>query len=173
MRSREVKRQRPARVETPGPAQESVWDYPRPPRVEPVSKHVRVEFGGIVLADTVRAYRVIETASPPVYYLPLEDVQTEYLEPSARSTVCEWKGMARYWSVRVGDQFAEDAAWSYPEPKAGYEAICEYLAFYAGKMDACYVGEHQVTPQPGRFYGGWITPDIVGPFKGKPGTEMW
>ena len=173
MKSSNVKQRRPARIEDPGPGQESVWDYPRPPRVEPVSERIRVEFGGVVLADTVRAYRVIETASPPVYYLPPEDVQTEYLERSARSTVCEWKGTARYRSVRVGDRFARDAAWSYPEPNGAYEAIRGYLAFYAGKMDACYVGEHRVTPQPGRFYGGWITPDVVGPFKGEPGTEMW
>ena len=173
MKSSNVKQRRPARIEDPGPGQESVWDYPRPPRVEPVSERIRVEFGGIALADTVRAYRVIETASPPVYYLPPEDVQTQYLEPSARSTACEWKGTARYRSVRVGDRFARDAAWSYPEPNGAYEAIRGYLAFYAGKMDACYVGEHRVTPQPGRFYGGWITPDVVGPFKGEPGTEMW
>jgi uncharacterized protein (DUF427 family) len=138
-----------------------------------VSKRVRVEFGGIVLADTVRALRVLETASPPAYYLPPEDVQMEYLEQTGRRTFCEWKGAARYWAVRVGERVARDAAWSYPEPKEGYEAIRDYLAFYAGKMDACFVGEDRVTPQPGRFYGGWITPELVGPFKGEPGTELW
>jgi uncharacterized protein (DUF427 family) len=164
---------RPVEIQVPGPGQESVWDYPRPPRVEPVARRIRVEFGGIVLAETDAAFRVLETASPPVYYLPPADVRTEYLEPSPRSTVCEWKGVANYRSVRVGDRFVEDVAWSYPEPNPGYEAICDYLAFYAGKMDACYVGGVRVTPQPGRFYGGWITPDVVGPFKGEPGTEMW
>lgn len=164
---------RPVEIRVPGPGQESVWDYPRPPRVEPVARRVRVEFGGIVLAETDGAFRVLETASPPVYYLPPADVGIEYLEPSPRSTICEWKGVANYRSVRVGDRFAEDAAWSYPEPNPGYEAIRDYLAFYAGKMDVCTVGGVRVTPQPGRFYGGWITPDIVGPFKGEPGTEMW
>jgi len=166
-------RKRPAQIDPPGPGQESVWDYPRPPRVEPVTQRIRVELGGIVLAESVRAYRIIETASPPVYYLPPGDVRTEYLEPSPRSTFCEWKGRAKYWSVRVGDRFAEDAAWSYPEPEAGYEAIRNYIAFYAGKMDACYVGEYRARPQPGEYYGGWITPDVVGPFKGEPGTEAW
>ena len=170
---RNFKRERPAKIDPPDPGQESVWDYPRPPRVEPLTRRIRVEFGGIVLADTVRAYRVIETASPPVYYLPPDDVRREYLEPSTRSTFCEWKGVAKYWSVRVGDRFAEDAAWSYPKPDTGYEAIRDYIAFYPGKMDACYVGEYRVTPQPGEYYGGWITPDIVGPFKGEPGTEKW
>ena len=164
---------RPVEIQVPGPGQESVWDYPRPPRVEPVARRIRVEFGGIVLAETDAAFRVLETASPPVYYLPPADVRTEYLEPSPRSTICEWKGLANYRSVRVGERFAEDAAWSYPQPNPGYEAIRDYLAFYAGKMDACTVGGVRVTPQPGRFYGGWVTPDIVGPFKGEPGTEMW
>ena len=103
-------RKRPAQIDPPGPGQESVWDYPRPPRVEPVTRRIRVELGGIVLAESVRAYRIIETASPPVYHLPPADVRTEYLEPSPRSTFCEWKGRAKYWSVRVGDRFAEDAA---------------------------------------------------------------
>jgi uncharacterized protein (DUF427 family) len=155
------------------PGQESVWDYPRPPRVEPVRQRIRVEFVGVVIADTGRAYRVIETASPPTYYLPPADIRMECLEPSAHRSVCEWKGQARYWSVRVGDRVVADAAWSYPDPLAGFEAIRDHVAFYPGKMDACYVGDQRVTPQPGGFYGGWITPDIVGPFKGDPGTTHW
>ena len=166
-------RGRPQKIAIPGPGQESVWDYPRPPRVERVDQTIRVEFGGIVLAESDCAYRVIETASPPVYYLPPDDVRTEYIEPSGHSSMCEWKGESRYWSVRMGQHLIENAAWSYPEPWPGYEAIAGYLAFYAGKMDACYVGKHRVTPQPGEYYGGWITPDIVGPFKGEPGTGHW
>jgi uncharacterized protein (DUF427 family) len=170
---RNFQRQRPAKIETPGPGQESVWDYPRPPRVEPVTQRICVEFGGIVLAESTRAHRVIETASPPVYYLPPEDVRMEHLEPSTHSTFCEWKGVAKYWSVRVGERFEPQAAWSYPEPDGGYYVIRDHIAFFAGKMDACYVGEHRARPQPGAFYGGWITPDVVGPFKGEPGTEGW
>ena len=166
-------RQRPQGVVKPGPGQESVWDYPRPPKVERVTKRVRVEIAGQVLADTERAYRVLETASPPTYYIPREDVRTEYLSPSRTRTVCEWKGVASYWSIRLGDQLLADAAWSYERPSPKYESIRGYLAFYPQKMDACYVGEEKVTPQPGRFYGGWITPNLVGPFKGEPGTEGW
>jgi uncharacterized protein (DUF427 family) len=132
-----------------------------------------VEFGGVVVAESNRAYRVLETSSPPAYYLPPDDVQADYLQLTDRTSLCEWKGLSRYWSVRVGPHYAENAAWSYPEPWPGYEAIAGYFAFYAGKMDACFVGEQRVTPQPGEYYGGWITPDIVGPFKGEPGTEHW
>jgi uncharacterized protein (DUF427 family) len=168
-----VRRERPREIIRPGPGQESVWDYPLPPRVESVSQRVRVEFGGIVLADSVRVYRLLQTATPPVYYFPPADVQMGHLLPSGRATTCEWKGVAGYWSVRVGERVAENAAWSYPEPDKGYEVIRGYIAFYARKMDACYVGAYRVTPQPGEYYGGWITPDIVGPFKGEPGTENW
>ncbi len=166
-------RKRPARIETPGPEQESVWDYPRPPRVEVVSSRVRVEFGGILLAESLRAFRVLETSSPPVYYLAPQDIHMEYLDPIEGSSLCEWKGLARYWSVRVRDRMADRVAWSYPDPDHGYEVIKDHLAFYAGKMDACYVGDRRVTPQPGLYYGGWVTPDVVGPFKGEPGTEEW
>jgi uncharacterized protein (DUF427 family) len=170
---RNAKRSRPAQIETPGPGQESVWDYPRPPRVERVAERIRIEFGGVLLADSQRAYRVIETSSPPTYYLPPEDVRMEHLEPRDHSTFCEWKGIAKYWSVRVGNSLAEDAAWSYPEPDEGYEVIRDYLAFYPQKMDACYVGDQRAKPQPGQYYGGWVTPNIVGPFKGEPGSENW
>jgi len=168
-----TRRERPLETVTPGPGQESVWDYPLPPRVEPVAQRVLVEFGGIILADSVRAYRLLQTATPPVYYVPRDDVRVEHLAPSGHTTICEWKGGAEYWSVRVGERSAENAAWSYPEPDNGYEVIRDYLAFYARKMDACYVGAYRVIPQPGEYYGGWITPDIVGPFKGEPGTENW
>ena len=123
-------------------------------RVSTVPQRVRVEFAGILLADSARAWRVCETSSPPVYYLPPEDVQAQYLEPYQDTSFCEWKGSASYWTVRVGDRVVEKAAWSYEVPDAGYEALRGYLAFYAGKMDVCYVGEHRVTAQPGEYYGG-------------------
>ncbi|MBW3660916.1 MAG: DUF427 domain-containing protein [Gemmatimonadetes bacterium] len=163
---------RPRRVE-PLPGQESVWDYPRPPAVERVRKSLRVEFAKTVVAETAYGLRVIETASPPVYYFPSDDVRTELLEPSPVRTICEWKGVARYWNVRIDERVAEDAAWSYPNPEPEYEAIADYYAFYARKMDACYVGSMRALPQEGEFYGGWITSDLAGPFKGGPGTEEW
>lgn len=166
-------RQRPEQVETPGPGQESVWDYPRPPRVDAVSKLIRVEFGGELLAESERALRVVETASPPVYYLPPEDVRTEFLAPSGHSTLCEWKGRARYWHVQVGEQRQPSAVFSYPDPMEGFEAIAGYMAFYSQKMSACFAGQEQARPQAGPFYAGWITSAIVGPFKGDPGTEAW
>ena len=170
---RNFARVRPPHIETPEMGQESVWDYPRPPRVEAVLKPVRVEFAGITLASSQSALRVLETAGAPVYYLPPRDVRLQYLEPSPHSTLCEWKGVSQYWSVKVGDRVALNAAWSYPQPWAGYEALQDYIAFYPGLMDACFVGNERVRPQPGHYYGGWITSDIVGPFKGEPGSENW
>lgn len=159
----------------PGPGQESVWDYPRPPRVEPVSRHVRVVFNGTVIIDTNRALRVLETSHPPVYYLPMADTEMQYFtELSARrDTFCEFKGKARYYDLLVGDQRAQAVAWTYPEPVRGYEQLHEHLAIYPSRMDACYVGDERVQSQEGDFYGGWITSDIVGPFKGGPGTWGW
>lgn len=157
----------------PGPGQESVWDYPRPPRVEESTKHIRVIFNGVTIAETRRAKRVLETSSPPVYYIPLEDIRMEYLAPTARATICEWKGRARYFTVTVGDRTAANAAWCYPNPTPDFAAIQDYIAFYASAMDACYVDDERVRPQAGDFYGGWITRDIVGPFKGEPGTLNW
>lgn len=163
---------RPA-VVTPGPGQTSVWDYPRPPRVEAVPQRVRVEFGGRVIADSHAALRVCETASPPTYYVPLADVDAECLVRSQRGSFCEWKGAAHYFSLEVDGRRSPDAAWGYASPSAGFEALRDHVAFYASRVDACWVGDDRVTPQPGRFYGGWITPDLVGPFKGEPGTEGW
>ena len=170
---RNLHRARPTNIIIPGPGQESVWDYPRPPRVEHVKSRIRVKFGGIVIADSNKTYRVLETASPPVYYIPQGDIQMEYLEPANKSTLCEWKGKARYWTVRVGKKLSENAGWSYPDPWDGFELITDYIAFNASKMDACYVGAEKVLPQPGNYYGGWITSEIVGPFKGGRGTEGW
>jgi uncharacterized protein (DUF427 family) len=157
----------------PGPGQESVWDYPRPPRIEPAADAIRVEFGGQVVAQSTRALRVLETSHPPVYYVPLEDVDPGVLKASSSSTFCEFKGRASYYSLRVGDRRSPDAAWTYRTPAPGYEALTDMVAFYPGRVDACYVGDERVTPQEGDFYGGWITSGIVGPFKGGPGTRGW
>ncbi len=157
----------------PGPGQESVWDYPRPPRLEPASRQIRIVFNGVEIASTRGAYRVLETSHPPVYYLPPADIQMQHMRRTARNSLCEWKGRAAYYTLTVGGRTAEDVAWFYPSPTAAFAPIAGYLAFYAGPMDACYVGEELVTPQPGEFYGGWITSEIVGPFKGGPGSWGW
>lgn len=170
---RRLPRKRPAQIERPGPGQESVWDYPRPPRVERVPERVRVELAGEVLAESQDALRVCETASPPAYYLPAADVRTEWLEASDLTSLCEWKGVAHYWSARVGKRLAAEAAWSYPDPDPDYAGLRDHFAFFAGRVDACRVGDARATPQPGGFYGGWITPDLVGPFKGEPGSQGW
>jgi uncharacterized protein (DUF427 family) len=166
-------RVRPANIVPPGPGQRSVWDFPRPPRVEPVPLPVRVEFGGRMIARSDRALRVCETASQPGYYIPPADVDPDCLLPSARTSYCEWKGEARYWSVRAGGREARDAAWSYPEPYPEFDVIRDYFAFYPRRMDGCWVGEERVEPQPGFYYGGWVTRDLVGPFKGVPGSDAW
>jgi uncharacterized protein (DUF427 family) len=163
---------RPDRI-APGPGQESVWDYPRPPRVEPVPERLRVELGGEVVAETTRGWRVLETSSPPVYYLPLADCAPGALVPSEHHSFCEWKGLASYWTVRAGDRVEVDAAWGYPTPTSGFEVLRGAVAFYCGRMDACFVGDERAQPQPGDFYGGWITSRIVGPFKGVPGSAGW
>lgn len=168
-----MKRTPPPVPVVPGPGQESVWAYPRPPRVEAARQILRVELGGVVLAETIHGLRVLETASPPAYYFPPDDVRTDLLEPSSLRTLCEWKGVARHWNARVESRFVEDAAWSYVQPKPGYEAIAGYFAFYAGKVDQCRVGNEKAVPQAGSFYGGWITSRVTGPFKGAEGTSDW
>jgi len=152
---------------------ESVWDYPRPPRVEPSTRRIRVVLGDVTVADTTRAFRVLETSHPPGYYIPPGDVLSEYLRPSRRRTYCEFKGQASYYDLVVGERVVRDAAWYYPDPAPGYEVIRDHLAFYPGRVDACFVDEEQVAAQEGDFYGGWLTADIVGPFKGGPGTAGW
>jgi uncharacterized protein (DUF427 family) len=154
-------------------SRESVWEYPRPPRLEPTSKRLVVAFGGVVLADTTRGYRVLETSHPPVYYFPPEDIRREHLVTSSRTSYCEWKGLARYVDVRVGDHEAKAAGWFYPAPTRGFEPIRDCVAFYPALMDRCTVDGEEVRPQPGGFYGGWITSDLDGPFKGDPGTGGW
>jgi uncharacterized protein (DUF427 family) len=157
----------------PGPGQESVWDYPRPPRLEPTARRIRVVFGGVTIADTRAAYRVLETSHPPVYYIPPADIVMEHLRPASGGSFCEWKGRAGYYTVTAGGRSAESAAWFYPSPAPAFAPIRDHVAFYAGRMDACYVDDEPVTPQPGDFYGGWITGEIVGPFKGGPGSWGW
>ena len=157
----------------PKVGQESVWDYPRPPRLELSGKPIQIVFNNVIIADTNKAYRVLETSHPPVYYLPPQDVKLEYLQSTSQQSFCEWKGWAKYYSLIVGDKEAINVAWSYPEPTSSFAAIKDYIAFYAGPMDACYVNEEKVIPQPGGFYGGWITSDVVGPFKGEKGTWGW
>ncbi|HEX7169911.1 MAG TPA: DUF427 domain-containing protein [Rubrobacter sp.] len=160
------------RVE-PRPGQESVWDYPRPPRLEDVDKKVKVVFGGVTLAYTTRAKRVLETSHPPVYYIPPDDIRMELLEPSGGGSYCEWKGRATYYDAVTEERKASRAAWFYPDPTPSFTSLKGYLAFYPSKMDGCWVGGEKVEAQEGDFYGGWVTPDIVGPFKGAPGTWGW
>lgn len=152
---------------------ESVWDYPRPPRLEPSPRHIVIRHAGRRVADTRKALRVLETSHPPVYYLPPADVNLSLLAPAPGSSYCEWKGVARYWDLVAGQERLPKLAWSYPDPTPAFEALRDHLAFYAGPLDACLVDGEQVRPQPGGFYGGWITRDLVGPFKGGPGTLGW
>jgi uncharacterized protein (DUF427 family) len=157
----------------PEPRQESAWAYPRPPRLEPTARHLVVVFGGETIAETTRGYRVLETSHPPNYYFPPDDVVPGALEPSAGRSFCEFKGRAHYFTVRSGGRVEVDAAWGYERPSPAFEAIMGYVAFYPARMDACTVDGEPVTPQAGGFYGGWVTPDVVGPFKGGPGSRAW
>jgi len=164
-------KQRPEFAETPGPGQESVWDYPRPPALEVSRRRVLVSHAGQVLADSSRAWRLLETASPPSYYIPLEDVNIGLLRPMAGSSFCEWKGAASYWGL-PGDAEGEPVAWCYPDPSQGYAELRDAVCFYPGRVE-CRVDGERVQPQPGHFYGGWITRELVGPCKGEPGTGHW
>ena len=157
----------------PGPGQESVWDYPRPPTVKPSDEHVVIEFDGEVLADTRRALRVLETSHPPTYYIPKADVDTSRLRPATRRTMCEFKGQASYYDL-VGSAGTESAAaWEYADPRPGFESLRDHLCFYPSRMDRCMVDGETVEAQEGDFYGGWITSKLVGPFKGGAGTWGW
>jgi len=159
--------------EIPGPGQESVWDYPRPPALRRCGKRVRILLRGEVLADTTAALCVLETSHPPTYYLPPADVDMRYLKEVPGTSVCEWKGMASYYDIDCNGEIYPRVAWTYHHPAPSYLELEDHIAFYAHVMDACYVGDDRVLPQPGNFYGGWITPDVVGPFKGEPGTMGW
>ncbi len=160
------------RVE-PGPGQESVWDYPRPPRLEPSAELVEVELGSVVICSTRRSLRVLETSHPPTYYLPLADFVKGSVRPTAGSTYCEWKGHAAYLDLVGGDRTAFGKAWHYPDPTGPFAEIHGHLALYPAEMDECRVDGEVVRPQDGGFYGGWITSRVVGPFKGGPGSWGW
>ena len=161
------------RRERPGPGQESVWDYPRPPALEPTTRRIRIIVAGQLIVDTTSAWRVLETSHAPGYYIPPGDIRSGVLVPVPGGSVCEWKGRAEYFSLRVADQELQNVAWAYPDPTPRFVPITGHVAFYAGPMDRCLVDDEVVVPQPGGFYGGWITNDIVGPFKGGPGTWGW
>ena len=153
-------------------SRENVQSYPRPPAVEPVPQLIKVRLGGLMVAQTTRALRVLETHHAPTYYLPPEDVSAT-LRPVVGNSFCEWKGVARYCDVIADSVTALRAAWAYDRPVAGYEAIKGYIALYAGQMDEVWVGDQRVIPQQGDFYGGWVTPNLDGRIKGAPGTQRW
>lgn len=164
-------RRRPPFARAPGAGEESVWDYPRPPCCVPDARHVEVRHAGGVLASSRRAIRLLETASPPGFYLPPEDVDFAQLVPAAGRSLCEWKGEAAYWAL-ASQPAGAPVAWTYPAPRQPFAALAGFVAFYPGRV-ACFVDEERVMPQPGGFYGGWITREIVGPWKGEPGTGHW
>lgn len=157
----------------PRPGQESAWDYPRPPRLEAVRRQVEVIFGGQTIALTLEPLRVLETSHPPVYYLPRESIVPGVLVPTDRTTFCEFKGVASYFTVVQGSHSTPEAAWTYEAPAPGYEAMGGYVSFYPARMDTCLVDGEFVQGQPGGFYGGWVTGEVAGPFKGAPGSEGW
>lgn len=156
-----------------GPGQESVWSYPRPPSAQLTGRHVVVELAGRVIAETRRAVRVCETSHPPVFYVPREDVAPGVLERGEGASLCEFKGLAAYWDAVVGDRRVPAVGWSYADPVPAYALLRGAVAFYPGRVDRALVDGETVRPQPGRFYGGWVTDEVVGPFKGEPGTAGW
>lgn len=164
--------QRPDFATPPGPGQESVWDYPRPPAIVPDQREIVVRAGKVEIARSRHAIRILETASPPTFYLPPDDVQQTMLRPAAGTSFCEWKGAASYFDVVLPEEHIAAAAWTYREPLPESAAIAGYVAFYPGKV-ACFVAGERVRAQAGGFYGGWITNEIVGPFKGEVGTAGW
>ncbi|MDJ0640587.1 MAG: DUF427 domain-containing protein [Paracoccaceae bacterium] len=154
------------------PAVENVQDYPRPPVLEPVPQRLCVIFSGKTVAESTHGLRILETHHAPTYYFPIRDVRAQ-LVPAQGTTYCEWKGRAAYFDVHVGGSIAAPAAWSHPEPMPGFAALADHVAFYAGAMDRCFVGDERVIPQPGDFYGGWATSNLRGQIKGTAGTEFW
>ncbi len=161
---------------------ESVWDYPRPPRLEASARQLRIVHAGVVIAETTHSFRILETSHPPVYYIPQADIRMDLMwESTRRGSFCEFKGVASYWSIEIAASLAStgrpvrvaDAAWSYADPSRSYKALADHLAFYASRVDECWVDGERVVAQPGDFYGGWITSHVKGPFKGAPGTLGW
>ncbi len=157
----------------PGSHQESVWDYPRPPALQATPRKIEIWHEGVRVASTERALRVLETSHPPVYYIPPHDVRMDLVRPGRGSSVCEWKGRARYFDLQLGDVCVRGAAWAYPDPVPAFAELRDHLAFYPSRVERCLVDGEVVEAQPGDFYGGWITADIVGPFKGSEGTRFW
>ena len=165
-------KQRPSFAQPVGPGQESVWDYPRPPVCRPDHRLITVQYGGRVLAKSTGAVRILETASPPTVYLPPDDIDLEQLVAGSGNSWCEWKGAATYWSLVTPEGTIANVGWSYQHPSPTFASIAGFLSFYPAILD-CFVGDEQVRPQPGGFYGGWVTDEIVGPYKGEPGTSGW
>lgn len=157
----------------PAPGQESVWHYPRPAIAEPSRRRIQIVHAGVVVADTDAAVHTIETSHPPSWYIPPHAIKDGLLQASTRRSFCEWKGEARYWHIEVGGQTFRDVAWSYANPTPAFSILRDHVAFYAGPFDLCAVDGERVLPQPGGFYGGWITSDLAGPFKGVPGSMGW
>ena len=157
----------------PGPGQESVWDYPRPPALEQINEGIRVIWEGHEIVRSHAAYRVLETSHPPVYYIPPEDIDMQYLTAGSGASFCEYKGRAAYYNLKDNRTGVPNAAWYYPTPSKAFAAIAGYVAFYPSKVDQAWVGDDLVTAQEGDFYGGWITPKVVGPFKGSAATWGW
>ncbi len=156
-----------------GPGQESVWDYPRPPRLEPTPARLRIVHAGRTIADSVNGLRLLETSHPPGYYIPPADIDMTLLRPGRGSSFCEWKGHAVYWDVVIDAIAFAAIGWSYPRPSPGYAALRDHIAFYAAPFDGVFVDDERVRPQPGGFYGGWITSRVAGPFKGVEGSRFW
>lgn len=174
---RGLRTNRPSVIETPGPGQESVWDFPRPPAVQDVAVPLKVEWDGQVVAHTTKGVRIVETSGAPVYYFPPTDVELRLLVETDVLTICEWKGAAVYFDLRHDEEVSREAAFSYPQPLTdlgqGYERIAGWFGFYAQRVDRVFVGTEQARPQPGRFYAGWVTDALTGPIKGEPGSEGW
>lgn len=162
--------ERPSFAIEPKAGQESVWDYPRPPRLERCDRHVQVSDSGLEIARSSRSLRLLETASPPTFYLPPGDVNWDLLVSTAGSSMCEWKGAAQYFALATAP--ATPVGWCYPEPTERYAELAGYVGFYPGRV-SCLVDGERVQPQPGGFYGGWITAEVIGPFKGEPETGGW
>ncbi|MEN8175382.1 MAG: DUF427 domain-containing protein [Pseudomonadota bacterium] len=161
---------RPVFADIPGPGQESVWDYPRPPALVRDKRLVEVRAGGLLLARSARAVRVLETGSPPTIYLPREDADLNLLQRTKAQSFCEWKGEAGYFDLVTAETRLEKVAWSYEQPFPAFTGIAGYLSFYPQRVE-CFVDGERVRPQAGGYYGGWVTDEVVGPYKGQPGTE--
>ncbi|WP_394729745.1 DUF427 domain-containing protein [Altererythrobacter sp. GH1-8] len=181
MHARESLKQRRSVIRQPhhpqphpiGPGQESVWDYPRPAICEPTQRRIQIIHRGATLLDSCKAWRTLETSHPPTYYIPRSDIAMDLLSRNRRRSLCEWKGQASYWDVEIeGDRF-EATAWCYEKPTSSFAPIAGYLAFYPEPFNQCLVDGHEILPQPGGFYGGWISPFEAGPFKGIPGSRFW